>query len=160
MCIYKPSNYCVIKLPSNTTFFYLKLCVSARTVKFYRSVLKVHSSTVVNKALKEINKQWRLCTSFVVEYKEWLFTLHTIFRRSKIFFIHHQFAPPKFNSYSQNTNSPQIIKNYVLLRQITYHVTGYIFNKRQATGSIQLISSFFNCIKIKLYNYTVQFYQY
>ena len=26
-------------------------------------------------------------------------------------------------------------------------------NKRQATGSIQLISSFFSCIKIKLYEY-------
>ena len=33
-------------------------------------------------------------------------------------------------------------------------------NKTQATGSIQLISSFFNCIKIKLYNYTVEFYQF
>ena len=33
-------------------------------------------------------------------------------------------------------------------------------NKRQATGSIQLISSFRNCIKIKLYDDTLQFYQF
>ena len=33
-------------------------------------------------------------------------------------------------------------------------------NMRQATGFIQLISSFFNCNKIKFYNYTAQFYQF
>ena len=32
-------------------------------------------------------------------------------------------------------------------------------NKSQATDSVQLISNFVNCIKMKLYNYTVQFYQ-
>ena len=32
-------------------------------------------------------------------------------------------------------------------------------NNSQATDSIQLISSFFNCTKVKLFNYTVQFYK-
>ena len=32
-------------------------------------------------------------------------------------------------------------------------------NKSQATGSIQLVSSFFNCTKVNLFNYTVQFYK-
>ena len=75
----------------------------------------------------------------------------------------HRLSNIKFNQYNTDEYGNKNLRNlgpYIwnsLPNQIREKAD---YNKREATGSIQLISSFFNCIKIKVYYYTVQFYQF
>ena len=72
----------------------------------------------------------------------------TIFRDS-----HPHKSPPAGSEPAYNLSVGFDERSYavVITARSQYHQY-LVFNKKQATGSIQLISSLFNCIKIKLHN--------